>query len=701
MALDYRSRAILSHLSQAQGYVTANEIMETFNISRRTIYNDIGKINEWLEANQFPVVQHARSAGFQLDKREVRQISGKLDTIEQWHYEYSAKERRAWLAVYLLARNKPLYLESLMEKIRVSRNTVIEDIKGLRSELGHYALQLEFDRKLGYVIKGLEENKRQALVFYLQQLMPKQSWEALIEQLLKVFSDNADFLDVEKAEEVLKIVAVGEEELKIKYTDDFLQSLALRILVFVCRLSQGKQVRVDLVEQQVLGETPEYKATVKICKKLADLFQVKFPLDEVFYITKHVLSSRIQFSQTIFENANHQNDHMLSDIVSKMVVDFQRYACIIFDNRAEVERNLLLHVKTAYYRVLYGLEVESGLEDPVKEKYPDIFRLTKKVAKHLENAVGKPVNDGELILITVHFGGWLEKMGVKPAERKNALLVCNTGIGTSRLLQNQLEGLLSTVDIIGCVSLRDYEENEQEADFVISTIPLVEKGKPVFVVNPILTDTEKERLLKNVNAFVDAEVAAPSSITAVMDIIRQHAVIKNESALKNGLKQYLQPGMAKGRETYKPDLTELLPIERIRCLSETADWQQAIYEAAQPLLNEKAITGDYIKAMVDALNQMGPYVVISPKVAIPHARPQDGVRKLGMALLKLHKGVSFSKDVSKPVNLVIVLAAVDGDAHLKALHQLTKMLSNKNLKEKLIAAESPIAIYRLLANHSS
>lgn len=701
MALDHRSRAILSYLSQAQGYVTASEIMDTFSISRRTIYYDIDKINDWLEANKFPVVQYARTAGFQLDKRAAMQIPDKLNSIEQWHYEYSAKERRAWLAVYLLARNRPLYLESLMGKIRVSRNTVIEDIKGLRSELDRYELQLEFDRKLGYVIKGLEEKKRQVLVFYLQQLMPKHSWEALVKQLLMVFSDNEDFLDVEKAEEVLRIVTVSEEELGIQYTDDFLQSLALRILVFVCRLSQGKQVKVDLVEQQVLGETPEYQATQKISEKLADLFQVKFPPDEVFYITKHVLSSRIQFSQTIFDNTNYQNDRMLSDIVSKMVVDFQRYACIIFDNRVEVERNLLLHVKTAYYRVLYGLEVESGLEGPVKEKYPDIFRITKKVAKHLEDAVGKPINDRELILITVHFGGWLEKMGVKAADRKTALVVCNTGIGTSRLLQNQLEGLLSTVDIIDCISLRDYEENQQEADFVISTIPLLEKGKPVFVVNPILTDKEKERLLKNINAFVETDATAPSSMTAVMSIIRQHAVIKDESALQNDLKQYLQPGLAKGRESYKPGLTELLPIEHIRCLSETADWKQAIHEAAQPLLQEKAITRNYIKAMVDVLNQMGPYVVISPEVAIPHARPQDGVEKIGMALLKLQKGVTFSKDASKPVHLVIVLAAVDGDTHLKALHQLTKLLNNESVKEKLIAAESPIAIYRLLADHTS
>ncbi len=284
---------------------------------------------------------------------------------------------------------------------------------------------------------------------------------------------------------------------------------------------------------------------------------------------------------------------------------------------------------------------------------------------------------------------------------KNALLVCNTGIGTSRLLQHQLEGLFSTVDIIGCVSLRDYEQKDLEADFIISTIPLSEKGKPVFVVNPILTDAEKERLLKKVNAFIGIEPQNSSSIAGVMDIIRQHATIKNEESLKSELKQYLQQVSVKKKEVYKPNLKEVLPIEHIQCLPAVTDWKQAIYESAKPLLKKQSVTENYITAMVDVLLEMGPYVVVSPKVAIPHARPQDGVNQLGMTLLQLKKQVPFSENGSKPVNLVIVLAAVDGDTHLKALNQLTKILSKKSLKEELIAAESPEVIYSIIADHSN
>ncbi|MCQ6267845.1 HTH domain-containing protein [Fictibacillus sp. WQ 8-8] len=51
MSLDQRSTAMLFHLSQAQGYISVDELIEKFNVSKRTIYYDIEKINGWLSDN--------------------------------------------------------------------------------------------------------------------------------------------------------------------------------------------------------------------------------------------------------------------------------------------------------------------------------------------------------------------------------------------------------------------------------------------------------------------------------------------------------------------------------------------------------------------------------------------------------------------------------------------------------------------------
>jgi mannitol operon transcriptional antiterminator len=55
-----------------------------------------------------------------LEEEVANHVPEKLGTLKTWHYEYSAKERKAWLAIYLKARDIPFFLEDLIERIRVS-----------------------------------------------------------------------------------------------------------------------------------------------------------------------------------------------------------------------------------------------------------------------------------------------------------------------------------------------------------------------------------------------------------------------------------------------------------------------------------------------------------------------------------------------------------------------------------------------------
>lgn len=91
-------------------------------------------------------------------------------------------------------------------------------------------------------------------------------------------------------------------------------------------------------------------------------------------------------------------------------------------------------------------------------------------------------------------------------------------------------------------------------------------------------------------------------------------------------------------------LNDLLTEQTIK-LHQTADtWQEAITKAAQPLLDQNAIKPSYVEAMIQSVHQNGPYIVIAPQVAIPHARPEDGVNKLSMTLMSFKQPISFSKD---------------------------------------------------------
>ncbi|MGK0466161.1 PTS sugar transporter subunit IIA [Clostridium sp.] len=124
----------------------------------------------------------------------------------------------------------------------------------------------------------------------------------------------------------------------------------------------------------------------------------------------------------------------------------------------------------------------------------------------------------------------------------------------------------------------------------------------------------------------------------------------------------------------------------INVVDEVSCWQEAIKVAAAPLKEKGFIKEEYISAMVENVVKNGPYIVIMPGIAMPHSRPEHGVLKTGVSLLKLSKSVKFPED--KDVELIIVLAANDSETHLQLISGLTDLLMEEESMEKLFLAKS-------------
>ena len=71
------------------------------------------------------------------------------------------------------------------------------------------------------------------------------------------------------------------------------------------------------------------------------------------------------------------------------------------------------------------------------------------------------------------------------------------------------------------------------------------------------------------------------------------------------------------------------------------------------------------------------YIVIAPGIALPHARPEDGVKKICLSLLTLQKPVHFGHPHNDPVDLVIALGMIDNKSHVEALASLSEILMDK------------------------
>lgn len=117
------------------------------------------------------------------------------------------------------------------------------------------------------------------------------------------------------------------------------------------------------------------------------------------------------------------------------------------------------------------------------------------------------------------------------------------------------------------------------------------------------------------------------------------------------------------------------------------DWRDAIRKSSKILLDQGAIEESYVDAMIEVVQNNGPYIVITKHTALAHARPECGVNKMAVSFAVLDPPINFDVEAFDPVKLIITLAATDPDSHLDLIAELADVLSNEDRLEALFNAK--------------
>ncbi|AYY81362.1 PTS sugar transporter subunit IIA [Proteus vulgaris] len=146
-------------------------------------------------------------------------------------------------------------------------------------------------------------------------------------------------------------------------------------------------------------------------------------------------------------------------------------------------------------------------------------------------------------------------------------------------------------------------------------------------------------------------------------------------------------------------LKTLLTPDVVQVVPSVSDWKDAVNVACQPLIDKGCIEPRYIDAIYKSHEKIGPYYVLGPGIAMPHARPEDGVNQLSLALTIVEQGVEFGADENDPVKLLIVLAATDNDSHINAIMKLAELFDNDKDIQMLFNAKSKADVFAVINNY--
>lgn len=139
----------------------------------------------------------------------------------------------------------------------------------------------------------------------------------------------------------------------------------------------------------------------------------------------------------------------------------------------------------------------------------------------------------------------------------------------------------------------------------------------------------------------------------------------------------------------------LLDKKHVKVHVSAASWEEAIRAAGQVLVDAGSITDQYTVNMIQAVNDLGPYIVLMPKLALAHAAPSDAVKKTDISLITLEQPVDFGS-VNGKVSVVLCLACVDRTSHMEKLTEIAKVLMQDGVVDALESAKDIDTVIQLL-----
>jgi len=135
----------------------------------------------------------------------------------------------------------------------------------------------------------------------------------------------------------------------------------------------------------------------------------------------------------------------------------------------------------------------------------------------------------------------------------------------------------------------------------------------------------------------------------------------------------------------------------IRLQAEARTWQEAVKLGVDLLVEAEVVEPRYYHAILDGVERFGPYFVIAPGLAMPHGRPEEGVKKNGFALVTLKTPLAFNHEDNDPVDILITLAAVDARTHQEdGIMQIVNLFEDETNFDRLRACRTAQQVLDLI-----
>ncbi len=525
------------HYIKKHDYISSERLASRFDVTERTIRNDIQEINLVLLENG-AVIKLKRKYGYYIEITEDRLFGQFLEELEKENKSNmeleTSKDRIRYILSLLLESDDYISLNEIMDKVFISKNTLNNYIKTIKKIIEKYHLEYIAKPNVGIKLIGTEDNKRKCIMDHIITY----DFDNYITGFTK--EERALFIGIDL--DYLKEITLSQLKRRNIETSDYnIKNLIIHLALMISRVKQNNYINLLDIETDysIMG------IVESLCKDVEQYYDIITSKGEKIYIYLHFVAN------THMEAADIDDEWLERSVQNILDIIYENYSFDLRDDEI-LTGDLFRHMKSIFINKSFGLNIRNPLINTIKNNYPLAFEITLTAISKVFTKQPFVLNEEDVGYVSVHIGAAIERYFAKRLEKKNVILVCGSGQATIRMLEARLNLYFSDkINIVRCISYNEYNnyrgKDFNRIDFVISTVPLESKIVPSITVNFALKNKDVESISRFINrinvkkeqkesAFFDEELFfrfpevsnKESLIRILCDKLKEKGIVEDE-----------------------------------------------------------------------------------------------------------------------------------------------------------------------------
>ncbi|WP_348634796.1 PRD domain-containing protein [Staphylococcus sp. GDH8C109P] len=424
-----------------------------------------------------------------------------------------------------------------------------------------------------------------------------------------------------------------------------IDGLIYHILIAIHRTKEKFVFEIPEMEYNKLAETDHFRVALLIKASLEEKLDIQFPKSEAGFITLHLLGAK-----TSEMNQKHETIDDLEILTEQLIERMSGDLGIDLINDTKLLNGLIVHLRPAIHRLKFDMTHNNPLAEEILQQYHHIVERLRNHIWGVEENYHICFNKDELAYITLHFASAIERISAITTNAIKVVLLCGSGIGTSQLLRSRMRHIYPELEIVDAYSIYEIDETllkHEGVDYIISTVPFEHASIPILNVSPFLDKNDRQQI---------------------------------NTIINNSREQYVHDIKGLG-----PTLKEVLPENRILTQQPSLYRNDAIKQSIETLVDAQIVDCIYADEIIEQLDAFGPYMVISPHIALIHAKPTHVKGTVCFSITHYQKGIYFGHEQYDPVYIIITLATAQPQIHLNALRQLSELIMDDKTRKILLS----------------